>query len=336
MVGADLVRFVSEGVLAILLLTGTAPVWAMIILAGVLGAGQAFFSPAMTGLMPDIVAPDGLQQANALRSVASSTGQILGPALAGVIVAAGGAGWAIAIDAGTYAVSASCLIRLTIPPRLDSEGTSTLADLLDGWNMFRSRTWLWTIVVQSASFNALSSAPFMVLGAVVVRDQLGGATAWGTILALQGAGSIAGALASTRFHPQRPLVIATLGAGLYALPISLIAIPTPTPLIGAGAFVAGIGLSTFGTLWQTSLQQHIPRELLSRVSAYDWLGSVAFVPLGYILAAPLSDALGIRRALFLASVWAVGSCATVLLSPSVRNLSAPDPPHPRQPGRAPG
>jgi MFS family permease len=323
MVGADLVRFVSQGIMAVLLLTGSAPVWAMIVLAGVLGAGQAFFNPAMTGLMPDIVADDDLQQANALRSVAASTGQILGPAMAGVIVAAGGAGWAIAIDAGTYAVSAGCLIRLTIPPRSEGERASMLVELVEGWNAFRSHTWLWTIVVQFATFNALSNAPFMVLGAVVARDRLGGAAAWGTILALLGAGSIVGALASTRIHPQRPLVIATVGAAVYALPISLIAIPASTALIAAGAFCAGIGLSTFGTLWETSLQRHIPREILSRVSAYDWFGSVAFVPVGYILAAPLASLLGLRAALFFAAAWAFGSCAVVLLAPSVRNLAAP-------------
>jgi MFS family permease len=323
MVGADLVRFFSEAALAVLLLTGTAPVWAMVVLAGFLGAGQAFFNPAMTGLMPEIVAPDGLQQANALRALATSSGQILGPALAGVIVAAGGAGWAIAIDAGTYALSAACLIRLTIPPRPETEPTSMLTDLVAGWNEFRSRTWLWSIVLQFAAFNALCFAPFMLLGAVVARERLGGAAAWGIILALLGAGSIVGAIASSRFHPRRPLVIATCGAALFALPVSLIAIPAPTALIAAGAFVAGLGLSIFDTLWETSLQQHIPGELLSRVSAYDWFGSVAFVPLGYILAAPLAGALGVRSALVFAAAWAVASCGAVLLAPSVRNLTAP-------------
>ena len=335
MVGADLARCASEGVLAILILTGTAPVWAMTVLAGVIGAGQAFFNPAMTGLMPEIVASAGLQEANALRSVASATGRILGPALAGVIVAAGGAGWAIAIDASTYAISAGCLIRLTIPPRSAGAGTSMFAELIDGWHAFRSRTWLWTIVVQFAVFNALCDAPFMVLGAVVARNRLGGAAAWGTILALLGVGSIIGAIASTRFHPRRPLVIATFGVALYAVPISLIAVPAPTTVIAAGAFVAGIGLSTFGTLWETSLQQHIPRDVLSRVSAYDWLGSIAFVPLGYILAAPLAAAFGVRRTLFFAAAWALASCVAVLLAPSVRNLRPPAGHSPAAPSEAP-
>jgi MFS family permease len=162
----------------------------------------------------------------------------------------------------------------------------------------------------------------MVLGAVVARNRLGGAAAWGTILALFGVGSIIGAVVSSRYHPRRPLVIGTIGAALFALPVSLIAIPAPTALVSAGAFIAGLGLSMFDTLWETSLQRHVPREVLSRVSAYDWLGSVAFVPLGYIIAAPLADALGIRSALIFAAAWAVATCGAVLLAPSVRNLRA--------------
>ena len=189
-----------------------------------------------------------------------------------------------------------------------------LAELVDGWNAFRSRTWLWTVVLQFAAFNALSSAPFMIFGAIVARDRLGGAAVWGAILALLGA--------ATRMHPRRSLVIAILGAATYALPIALIAIPAPAALIAAGAAIAGVGGSTFGTLWETTLQQHVPSEVLSRVSAYDWFGSAAFVPVGYMLAAPFAAILGVHTALFFAAAWALASCAAVLLTPSVRNLTA--------------
>lgn len=326
MIGADIVRGVSEATLAALLVTGAPPLWALIGLAGVLGAGQAFFNPAMTGLMPEIVAAESLQQANALRAVATSSGHLLGPALAGVIVAVGGVGWAFAIDAATYAVSATCLLRLAIPPRKATAPASMLRELAEGWDAFRSRSWLWAIVVQFATFNALAVAPFMILGAVVARDRLGGAAAWGAILASLGAGSIVGALVSTRMRPQRPLMLATVGAACFALPVGLIAIPAPTALIAIGAAMAGIGLSTFGTLWETSLQRNVPGEILSRVSAYDWFGSVAFVPLGYVLTAPLSALLGVRATLAFAAAWVLASCLAVLLVPGVRRLTgAQDP-----------
>ncbi len=320
MLGSDVFRCATEALLAALLLTATPPLWVLVVLAGALGVGQAFFNPAMTGLMPQLVSAQRLQQANALRGTAVSGGQILGPSLAGVLVAVAGPGWAIAIDSASFAVSAACLYRLDIPPRPRSGPASALSQLAEGWSAFRSRSWLWSIVAQFATFNALSFAPFMVLGAVIAHDQLGGAGAWGAILAVFGAGSILGGLAATRIHPRRPLVLATLGAALFAAPLALIAIPTTTAIIAIGAGLAGAGLAIFGALWETALQQNVPGEVLSRVSAYDWFGSVAFVPLGYILAGPLAANLGIHTTLFLAAGWAATSCAAVLAIPSVRNL----------------
>ncbi|MGH3259507.1 MAG: MFS transporter [Streptosporangiaceae bacterium] len=320
MISADLARFTSEGLLAVLLLTGSSPLWTVMVLAAVLGIGQAFFNPAMTGLMPEMVSAEHLQPANALRGVAGSAGQVLGPALAGIIVATAGAGWAIAIDSATYAVSAACLLRLNIPSRPPARQSSILAQLVGGWHEFRSRTWLWVIVAQFATFNAICFAPFMVLGAVTARDRLGGAGSWGIILAALGAGSIVGGLVSMRLRVRRPLVTATLGAAIFALPLALIAMSAVTALIAIAAGAAGVGLSIFSTLWETTLQREVPREILSRVSAYDWFGSVAFVPLGYLIAAPIASLLGTRTTLFFAAAWAAGSCVIVLTVPSIRDL----------------
>jgi MFS family permease len=321
MLSADLGRFVSEGILAVLVITGSAPLWAFIVLASALGAGQAFFSPAMTGLIPALVPGDRLQQANALRGVATSTGQILGPILAGLIVAGAGAGWAIALDSATYAISAACLANLKIPPRAAVQRSSLLCQLAAGWREFRLRTWLWLIVAQFATFNAVCFAPFMVLGAVVANQRLGGAGAWGAILAALGAGSILGGLIATRLRARRPLVSATLGTALFALPTAMMAIPAATPIVVLASALAGIGLAIFDTFWQTTLQSEVPERALSRVSAYDWLGSAAFVPVGYMLAGTLASALSAQTTLALAAAWAAVSCAAVLMTPSVRELA---------------
>jgi predicted MFS family arabinose efflux permease len=326
MLGADLLRFGSEGSLAVLLFAGSPKLWVFMILAGMLGAGQAFFNPAMTGLVPEMVSPDRLQAANGLRGVASSAGQILGPSVAGIIVASGGAGWAIAIDSATYAVSAACLWRLVIPPRPALAPSSLILQLSTGWKEFRSRTWLWVIVAQFATFNALSVAPFMVLGAVISHDHRGGAADWGAILSVFGAGSIVGGFIAVRLHVRRPLVVASIGAAVFALPVALMAVlPTDTLLVAGAAGLAGIGLSIFGTLWETTLQREVPGEALSRVSSYDWLGSVAFVPIGYIIAGPLSSLLGARTTLLFAAAWAAASCAVVLTTRSVRRLTSDAP-----------
>lgn len=322
MLGADVLRFVSEGTLAALLLTGRPPLFVFMVLAGMLGVGQAFFNPAMTGLLPEMVSPERLQQANALRGIASSTGLVLGPSLAGVIVAVGGAGWAIAIDAVTYAISAGCLWSLAIPPRPARGRSSLLSELAVGWHEFRSRSWLWLIVAQFATFNAFSFAPFMVLGALVAHNRLGGAGSWGAILAVFGAGSILGGIVAVRLRVRRPLVVALVGASLFALPVALTALPAPIVLIAGTAGVAGVGIAVFGTLWETTLQRQVPGEVLSRVSSYDWLGSVAFVPLGYIVAAPIAQVIGVRTFLLVSAAWAVASCGAVLSAPSVRGVTA--------------
>ena len=325
MISADVVRCVSELLLAALVLTGSPELWVLMILAGVIGAGQAFFNPALTGLVPLVASPRRLQQANALKGVATSTGQIVGPAAAGLIIAASGAGWAIAIDGATYAVSALCLARLHLPAQPASRRETFVVQLRTGWREFRSRTWLWVIVTQFGLFHLLVYAPFMVLGAVVAHSTLGGAAAWGYILAAQGGGSILGGLAVLRARPRRPLVTATLGTFAFAGPVALLALRAPAAWIAAAAFVSGIGIGIYGTLWDTTLQQRVPAAVLSRVSAYDWLGSVALIPLGYALAGPLASALSVTGALWLATAWAVLGSAAVLAVPSVRRLrAAPD------------
>jgi MFS family permease len=323
MISADVVRCVSELLLAALVITGSPPLWVFMVLAGVIGAGQAFFNPALTGLLPLITSPGRLQQANALKGVASSTGQIAGPAAAGLIVAAGGAGWAIAIDGATYAVSALCLARLHLPiaPALARE--SLLGQLRTGWVEFRSRTWLWVIVTQFGLFHLLVYAPFMVLGAVVANTTLGGSTAWGFILTAQGAGAILGGIGVLRMHPRRPLVAATLGTFAFTGPVALLAARATTGAIVIAAVVSGVGIAVFGTLWDTTLQQHIPAAVLSRVSAYDWLGSVALIPLGYALAGPLASTLGVTGTLWLSAAWTVFGSATALAVPAVRRLRTP-------------
>src|SRR3954451_11254710 len=177
MVGADLARVVTQGAIAALLLTGSAEIWMLAVLSGATGAATGFFNPASTGLMPAIVPPERLQEANGVRATALSGGEIVGPAIAGVLIAGFGPGWALAIDAATFAVSAAFLARLQLPARVAREGGSFLADLHEGWGVFRSLTWVWTFVLAAAIGNLLWGA-WTTLGPVVAEQELGGAAAW--------------------------------------------------------------------------------------------------------------------------------------------------------------
>ncbi len=320
MVGADLVRLAVWGVLAALLIAGTAEIWMLAALAAAAGAATGFFNPASTGLLPLVVARDALQRANGLRATAIGIGEIAGPVVAGVLVAVAAPGWVIAIDAATFGLSAACLLRLRMPaPGVAAE--SFLADLREGWAAFRSRTWVWGFVACIAVGNLLWGA-WSALGPVVADRHLGGAPAWGTVLAALGAGGLAGGLLAMRVDPRRPLVLAALASAVLAVPLGLLALGVPVAVLVLGALLAGTGLMLANVVWESTLQRHVPADALSRVSAYDWFGSLAFYPLGLALWGPVSVAIGVDAALWVAAVLFVVTTLAVLAVPDVRRLRA--------------
>jgi MFS family permease len=330
MVVADLVRVASQGAMAALLIAGVAEVWMLALLAGVTGAATGFFSPASTGLLPEVVLAEQLQPANALRASAVSTGEILGPVVGGVLVAAAGAGWAIAIDAVTFAVSAACLAMLRVPKRVAAQRSSFVADLREGWVAFRSRRWVWTFVVYFAIGNVLWGA-WSALGPIVAIRDLGGAAAWGTILAAVGVGALAGSLLAAHVKPRRPLLFAALADGLFALPLAFLAAAPPVPLIACGALLSGAGMALAISVWESTLQRHVPGESLSRVSSYDWFGSLAFYPLGLAVWGPVAAVIGVSVSLWLAFGLAVALTLALLSVPDIRHLPAAAPPVPAPP-----
>jgi MFS family permease len=321
MVVADLVRVASQGAMAAVLIAGVADVWMLAAMAGVTGAATGFFGPASTGLLPEVVLAEQLQPANALRVSAVSTGEILGPIVAGVLVAAAGAGWAIGLDAVTFAVSAACLAALRVPKRAPAPRSSFAAELREGWVAFRSRRWVWSFVAYFAIVNLLWGA-WGTLGPIVAERDLGGAAAWGAILAAMGVGAMGGSLFAARVKPRRPLLLAALTDGLFALPLAFLAAAPPVPLIACGALIAGAGMALTISVWESTLQRHIPGESLSRVSSYDWFGSLAFYPLGLAIWGPIAAAIGIGVSLWLSFGLAVALTLALLSVPDIRHLPA--------------
>jgi MFS family permease len=321
MVVADLVRVVSQGTMAALLIAGVAEVWMLALLAGVTGAATGFFEPASTGVLPEVVAAEQLQPANALRTTARSTGEILGPPAAGLLVAAAGAGWAIAADAVTFAVSAACLMMLRVPARVAAHTSSFAVDLREGWMAFRSRRWVWTVVLYFAIGNVLWGA-WSALGPVVADRDLGGAAAWGAVLAAMGVGGLAGSLLATQVKPSRPLLFVALTDGLFALPLAFLAAAPPVPLLAFGALLSGAGMMLGISVWESTLQRHIPGESLSRVSSYDWFGALAFNPLGLAIWGPIAAGIGIDVSLWIAFGLSVATMLALLAVPDTRHLPA--------------
>lgn len=326
MIVADVVRMVSQAVLGVLLVTGSAEVWELVVLQAVLGAASGFFNPASSGVIPLVVSSDRLQEANALRGFALAAGRIAGPAAAGILVATIGAGEALLIDSLTYAASAVLLatVRVAEPVRAADDNSSLLDDLRAGWREVTARSWVWSIIAAFSVVNMLWGV-FYVLGPVVSRDDLGGAGAWAVIFAGLGVGQMVGAFTALHIRPRRPLMVAVLAAEATALPFMLLAGPASTGAIAVAAALAGAGMMLFDTLWETTLQQHVPVEALSRVSAYDWFGSFTLAPIGLALVGPLADAIGVTTTLWATAALQIACISGLLLVRDVRSIGSPDP-----------
>jgi MFS family permease len=319
---ANAVCAASQGAIAVLLVTGHADVGELAALGAVGGAAEAFFFPASVGLIPEVVDKEKLQSANGIMATSLNLSQIVGAALAGLLVAAAGPGWAIGIDALGYGVAAALLAALHLPTRPPRDRTSMLSELRDGWAEFSGRTWVWVIVLQFAAVNAVFDGSLLVLGPVVARMHLGGPRSWGLVLSAQAIGSVLGGLAALRMHVRRPILVAELGT-LAVLPVlGLLAVPTHLVWICVAALVAGGGIGVFGVLWETTLQRNVPGEALSRVSSYDAIGSFALIPLGLAVAGPVAALIGVRATLL--GSFGVGLAVTLLAMavPAVRGTEA--------------
>jgi MFS family permease len=321
MVAADLARLAAHGAMAALLIAGAAQVWSLAVLAAVTGTATAFFTPAISGIMPAVVSTERLQQANALRGLAMAAGQIAGPALSGLIVVTVGSGWALAADAATFGVSAAFLARIPLPAHAPVAARPFVADLRDGWDDFRSRTWLWASVAAAALGNMLFAA-YMVLGPLVADRELGGAGAWALIASAFGVGSLAGGVVVLRLEPSRPILVATLSVSLFTLPLAFLAVPTPAAVTAVAGLVAGAGLMVANNLWETTTQRHVPAEKLSRVSSYDWFGSLAMQPVGMLIWGPIAATVGVSSALWLAFAIHLASILVLLAVREIRELPA--------------
>ncbi len=330
MLTADVVRMAVQAATAALLLAHTARIWELIVLQAFAGTGTAFFNPASTGLTPMIVSAGRLQEANALRGMSMASMEFAGPALAGLLIVTVGPGYALAIDAASFGVSAFYLARLHLPPHVGLPPQSFTRDLLDGWREFTARTWVWLSVVNFSLGNMMNSV-WLVLAAVWIKQGHGGAGAWTAILVVSAIGALAAGATALRLKPQRPLLLGCIVVIPNAAPIIVLALKLPWETLVVTGLVTGFGNMLFNTLWETTLQQHIPPASLSRVSAYDWFGSLLGDPLGLALAGVVAAAIGMSRTLWIAAAVTLATAAAMLATPSVRRLQRLDEPQ-REPG----
>ncbi len=322
LVGSNLVAGSSQAFVAVLLISGNAEIWHLVVLEAINGGASAIFYPADTSVVPLTVPAQRLQAANAFLRMGTNMIMILGAAAAGISVAAFNAGWTIAIDAATFFVAAAFLSQMRGIRAAAAAGSSIIADLRDGWSEFTSHRWLWAIVVQFTIVLIGFFGTFMVLGPLVAEREFSGARAWAAILAGQSIGFMAGGFVALRWRPSRPILMATFSVFLNALPLAAMAMGLPLSLVVGAAVVNGVGVELFNVFWYTALHENVAPEALSRVSAYDALGSVALAPLGLAAAGPVADRIGLDAALWVGVCMVVIPTALVLLVPEVRSLRA--------------
>jgi MFS family permease len=300
------VQGATQSATAALVLSGHATVPALIGLQAVYGFADGFVIPASTGLIPATISRGRLQQANALLGLSRNTTGVAGPAIGGILLALGSPGAALAVDAASFGAAAVLLTRLRIPARADAvEPKSFFADMREGWGEFRRQTWLWTTIVFFGIGN-FAFASYFVLGPIVAKRDLGGASVWAALLTGFGVGSVLGGLGALRFHPSRPLLASCVAAWPIVLQPLGVALRLPVPVLVALSVVSGVGVAVHLVLWFTVFQQQVPPESMSRVSSYDAFGSFVLGPLGAAIAGPIAAAVGIETTL-------LGSVAVITL-----------------------
>jgi MFS family permease len=329
MLGADVVRGCVQALLAVLLLpasvfplapfAGRPPLWLFILLAWLRGTGEAFFSPALQGLTVQMAPPDQLGNANTLYGLAQSAATLLGPSLAGILIAVATSATVIGVDAASYAVSVLALSLLHIRPAAKQDAAADRSrrrilfrDMGEGWAEFRSRSWLWVVTVQWAFLNLITWAPWMVLGPVMGHGYLGGSAVWGAIIAVQGVGAIlAGALLLGR-RPQRPMVVATIATFCYALPDIPMALHATAPWVAVAAFCCGAGGAVSNAFFSTAQQQQVPPDKLARVSSFVIFPNYGIGVIGYAIDGPLAGLFGAPLVFGVGAVYGLLSTAVVL------------------------
>ena len=327
LIASDVVRLVTQALAAVLLLSGSAEVVHLAVLAAVFGSADAFFAPAFTGLLPTTVSPGNLQPANALRGLTFSLANVGGPVVAGVLIGfAGGPGSALVFDAATFLVSVVLLVPLRpavvdrVVAQDEQPHSSFGTSLREGWREVRSRSWVLGYLGGFTAYHAVVLPAIFVIGPVLMADHYDGARSWAVITAMFGIGNIVGDVLLLRWRPAYALRVGALmlvGASCQA---AIIGSQLPVWGIGLLELLTGICVTGTFTLWETSLGEHIPLRALSRVASYDYLSSTGMIPLGNILVGALAATLGVYPTLVVMTVVGIGAALLVASIPSVRHL----------------
>ena len=324
MVVTDCIRAGLHALLAALIFSGAVEIWQLVVIEAAFGAAQAFFQPAYTGLLPQTVPESMIQDARALTETTANLAFMVGPALATLLVLGVGAGEAFAFDAATFVLSAALLLRIQPRSREDEAPDVPVREALRaGFDEVSSRPWVWVTIAVFAGSVFFVYAWWYALAPSVAREVYGSSGVFGWVEVVGGLGAVAGSLIGIRWRPRRPLLVGLLLSLIWPLQSVVFAVGAPLALVVVAALATGYGFSLLMVWWETALAYHIPPRALSRVSAYDWMGSLALVPIGFLVAGPLASAFGAREVLGIGGVLGLLLLVLSLLPRSTRELTGP-------------
>ena len=321
MIATDSARAILHALLAVLIFAGSARIWEIAVIEGLFGAAMAFFQPAYSGLLPETVPESEVQDARALTETTSNVAFVLGPALATALVLGVGAGEAFALDAATFVLSAFLLMRVN--PRMRGEpepAEPALQALRSGWREVRSRRWVLAVIAAFTVGVFCVYAPWYSLAPVIARNDYGGAGVFGLLEAMVGVGAVCGGLTGLVWRPVRPLRAGLMLMMAWPLLTGSLALRAPVAIVAVVAFATGVGFSLLMIWWETALVRNIPPRALSRVSSWDWMGSLALMPVGYLVAGPLASVFGLRLVLGVGSVLGLVALGIALMQRATREL----------------
>ena len=313
-----LILFVQAGYFA----TGNVPIAVLLIVNGTFGILWGIFWPAFSGVIPAVLPEAGLQKGNALNALFTNSGMILGAASAGFLIDAFGPAITLGIDAASFFISGLLVFTFRhLTPRAEHTENTMIDDLRHGWKVFISFRWI-VIIVAVFSFIVMCwAAAENVLGPLIALEHFDGAKSWSYVITAESVGLVVGSLIAIKVKPKYPMRFLMLSSFTITFYIASLAKPQSLAVIAVGAFLFGITLDLWGTLWSTALQRKVPRDSLSRVSSFDAMGSLMFRPIGLAIAAPLSTLLGMETFIYILAVITVFAIVLPLFNSEVRNMS---------------
>jgi MFS family permease len=327
MIATDVVRFALHTLLAALIFAGSVAIWQVIVIEMLFRTAEAFFRPAANGLLPQTVAEQDIQPATAITGISNNVAEFAGPGLAVALVLGAGAGWAFALDAATFLVSAAFLSQ--VRPRVrsgepvegaDRERVGLWDSIREGGREVRARTWVWATLAAFCLALFFGLASWFVLGPVVAEKQYGHISVYGFVEAAIGFGTIIGSVAGVGWRPRYPIRLGMLATLLWPMSAILYAAGVTLVIVIPASVLGGAGFALFDVWWLTALAERIPPHALSRVSSYDWMFSLGLLPIGYAIMGPLAESLGAVNVLIGGAVLGMVALALGLIPREVRML----------------